>query len=153
MAEIPEALKEENPEIFGVNNPAKSLETPLPRARAGIKSKNGGMLLEKDLQGIVVDFLHSQGYKILVTGIARIKRGGKDVYLTPYRADGVGFSDVLAFNPDAKYKIIALELKSGKGKASPEQVDWLLIMSKCGVLTGIVTPATWETMKVKIKEV
>lgn len=147
------ALRAENPEIFGVVKLPKLAETPLAGQRTATKPQTGKTVLEKDLQGSIVKFLQEQGYKVLVTGKARLKRNGKDTYVTPYQADGKGFCDIFAVNPGSKYKTIALELKTDTGKATPEQVDWLLTLSKCGILTGIVTPATWEQMKLKIMEV
>ena len=139
-----------NPEIFGIQPVAKSQETARPCPRTGIKSKSGTTILEKDLQADVIEFLHGLGYKVLVTGAARTGHGEKERYITPYRADGKGFPDIFAVKSG---RMLALELKSDIGKASPEQVEWLLALSLCGALTGIVTPSTWEKMKLKIQEI
>lgn len=145
-------LRAENPEIFGVlKDGIKPRDLEQMADKLNIIKPNIAMS-EADLQKEVVKYLQGHGYKVLVTGKARLKRNGKDTYVTPYQADGKGFCDIFAANPEAKYKTIALELKSTDGKTSPEQVAWLLTLSRCGILTGVVTPATWETMKEKVSE-
>ena len=139
-----------NPEIFGVQPVAKSQETARPCPRTGNKSKSGSAILEKDLQSDVVKYLNSLGYKVLVIRRARQRKEGTDSWVTPFGADGVGWPDIFAVKSG---RMIALELKSDTGKAPPEQVEWLLALSLCGVMTGIVTPATWDKMKEKIQEI
>lgn len=147
------ALREANPEIFGLAKLPKCAETPLTAPRTALKPQTGKTVLEKDLQASIVKFLQEQGYKVLIIRRARQQRQGTDSWTTAFGANGKGWPDCFAVNPEAKYKTIALELKTDTGKATPEQVDWLLTLSKCGILTGIVTPATWEQMKLKITEV
>ena len=121
--------------------------------RASVKRKASDEvsgMTESELQKEVIDYLHGLGYKVLVTGAARTGHGEKERYITPYRADGKGFPDIFAVKSG---RMIALELKSDTGKAPPEQVEWLLALSLCGALTGIVTPSTWEKTKEKIQEV
>ena len=139
-----------NPEIFGVQPIAKLQETARPCPRTGIKSKSGTTILEKDLQADVIEFLQGLGYKVLVIRRARQRKEGTDSWVTPFGADGVGWPDIFAVKSG---RMIALELKSDTGKAPPEQVEWLLALSLCGCLTGIVTPSTWDKMKEKISEV
>jgi len=106
---------------------------------------------ETSFQQRVIKFLHGNSWKVLVTGVARIRKGGKDTYVTPYRADGKGFCDIFAVHSSGK--MLALEIKSRTGKASPEQVEWLLALSKCGAITHVVTPDNWPEIQKIISEV
>ena len=106
---------------------------------------------EADLQKEVVEFLQGAGYRVLVIRKARQRKQGVDSWVTAFGADGVGWPDAFAVKPGAKYPMIALELKSDTGTATPAQVEWLLVLSKCGVMTGIVTPANWNEVKENIR--
>ena len=158
-----EEFKKANPSVFPeYSKPTTGLmqaagkdgeQYPSMTKRAIVKRKasdNVSGITEAELQKEVIAFLHEQGYKVLVTGAARVGHGEKERYVTPYRADGKGFPDVFAVKSG---RALAFELKSDVGTASPEQVEWLLALSLCGALTGIVTPSTWEKTKEKIQEV
>ena len=157
ISELPEHHRKQVQDALTVKPlPSKSVEsmddTPKRTSTKKKASDNASGITEAELQKEVISFLHSLGYKILVTGAARIGHGEKERYITPYRANGKGFPDVFAVKPGAKYPIIALELKSDVGKASPEQVEWLLRLALCGVHTGIVTPELWPKIKEQLEE-
>ena len=154
ISELPEHHRKQVQDALTVKPlPSKSVEsmddTPKRTSTKKKASDNASGITEAELQKEVISFLHSLGYKVLVTGAARIGHGEKERYITPYRADGKGFPDVFAVKSG---RALAFELKSDVGKASPEQVEWLLALSLCGVQTGIVTPSTWEKTKEKIQD-
>jgi Holliday junction resolvase len=67
-------------------------------------------------------------------------KGGIDVYRTPFGADGTGMVDCIAVKNDV---CLFIENKSENGKASPEQMKWLLALSKVKALKALVlTPLT-----------
>lgn len=141
-SEIPEALRNENPELFGhVAQPGEQRphKSPVAGSIPAVPIQS-----EAELQKEIVSFLQEQGYKVLVTGKARLKRNGKDTYVTPYQADGKGFCDIAAFNPRAKNKLLALELKSNEGKLTVEQHEWLSVLKECGFYASVITPSNWK---------
>lgn len=157
-------LKKLNPEIFGVALSSKCpvigenlmqtghrtvdlVKDTTEENKASKSSKN--RVLESDLQKQVIKDLQGIGYKVLVTGKARLKRKGQDVYVTPYQADGKGFPDCFAVKGTHS---AALELKTVTGKLTPEQANWLLALSKIGAYTAVVTPENWEEIFKQIKE-
>jgi hypothetical protein len=82
----------------------------------------------------VINLLHEHGWTICEFRKARVMRGGKDVYRTPFGADGIGFPDLFAVRPP---RVLLIENKSENGKAEPEQVDWLMLLGKCPQLEVI----------------
>jgi len=138
----------DNPDLKAVNTTGNTTIPPAEIARhlpVAITSES-----EAAFQQRVIKLLQDNGWKVLATGAARIRKGGKDTYVTPYRADGKGFPDCFAVHPSGK--MLSLELKSNQGKASPEQVEWLLVLSKCGVITHVVTPDNWPQIQKTIRE-
>ena len=54
-----------------------------------------------------------------------------------------GFPDLVLVRDSV---ILAVELKSEKGKLTPEQEEWLLALSKAGVKTFIWRPSDWDNI-------
>lgn len=52
-----------------------------------------------------------------------------------------GFPDVIAIKGD---RLVVAELKSDKGKVSPEQQEWLEAFARCGVEVHIWRPSDWQ---------
>lgn len=49
-----------------------------------------------------------------------------------------GIPDILVFSPGLKYAGLAIEVKAGKNKMTPEQVKWQNDLKACGWATGCV---------------
>ncbi len=97
----------------------------------------------------VIKLLHDNGWRVCEFRKARIKKGGKDVYRTPFGADGVGFPDLFAVRPP---RAMLVEDKSDTGAASPYQVTWLLLCGKCPPLeVYVVRPEDMEKFKEVVK--
>jgi hypothetical protein len=70
-----------------------------------------------------------------------VKTNKKGVAYSPagakLKAKGVkrGVPDILIFTRRGQYNGLAIELKVGKGKATPEQLEWLSRLQKEGWLT------------------
>ncbi len=96
--------------------------------------------LEKDFQQRLIKLLQDNEFWVCEFRKARIMKGGVDVYRTPFGADGVGFPDLVAVKPP---RLLFIECKSDKGKASPEQMEWLLKLSGCPVEVYCWHPAQW----------
>lgn len=54
-----------------------------------------------------------------------------------------GFPDLVLANPEKK-RVIYAELKSEKGKTTPEQDEWLKALAECGQEVYIWKPSLWE---------
>lgn len=73
----------------------------------------------------VIDLAHLLGWKCAHFRSVRVqRRDGSVFYQTPVQADGTGFVDLVLVHPD-KRRTLFCELKSDKGKPSPEQQEWL----------------------------
>ena len=55
-----------------------------------------------------------------------------------------GFPDVIACRRD---RIVALELKSERGKPTSDQVDWLAALADAGVEAHLVRPSDWSMLE------
>ncbi len=101
---------------------------------------------EQDFQQEVIDLLHDNGYKVCAFGKARLLKGGKDVYRSPFQADGKGFKDLVAAK--AGRPLLLIELKTESGKLSPEQEDWHEVLLQVpGVLSLVVRPSEIDRLK------
>lgn len=74
---------------------------------------------ERELQEAVIDMAHVFGWKVAHFRPAQNSRGD---WRTPVAADGKGFPDLVMVSAHA---IFFIELKSEKGRLTPEQRDWL----------------------------
>ena len=83
-------------------------------------------LSEKDFQTQVIDLAHVFGWKVAHFRPAQTAKGWR----TPVGADGKGFPDlVLARERDGKRQQIFAELKTDKGTATIEQLQWLKVLN------------------------
>lgn len=76
---------------------------------------------EKEWQAQVLEIFGYHGWKVTHAHKAMLRDGS---WITPVDADGKGFPDLLAVHPAAG-DILVAELKTEKGTASPEQLQWL----------------------------
>ncbi len=88
-----------------------------------------------DLERQVLDLLRLLGYRTAHFRSVLVQTAKGPRYMTPVSGDGKGFPDVVACG---RGRVVFLELKSGKGRLSPEQrlwrdelqaagADWLLV--------------------------
>jgi hypothetical protein len=76
-------------------------------------------MTERELQEAVIELAHVYGWKIAHFRPAMNARGD---WRTPVAADGKGFPDLVMVSAHA---LLFVELKSDKGKVTPEQLDWI----------------------------
>ena len=84
---------------------------------------------EADFTTWVIDTAHLYGWKCAHFRPARVMRKGKETWETPFSADGKGFPDLVLTHPSKRRPLWFIELKSETGKVSPEQKDWLWLLS------------------------
>ena len=81
---------------------------------------------EKEIQLSIIKYLRYKGYtvgKIKTTGARR----GKAFILDPYQFKGV--ADLLVFTPALHF----IEVKAGKNKQSPEQIEFEKLCDTAGI--------------------
>jgi hypothetical protein len=141
-----------NPDLKAVNVTETDLEFIKSRefSREQIMTSYGLVPTESEahFQQRVINLLQDNGWLVCEFRKARIKKGGVDVYRTPFGADGVGFPDLVAVKPP---RVLFIEDKSDVGKAPPDQVRWLLVLGKCpAVEVFVLTPGKFEEFKEKV---
>lgn len=92
---------------------------------------------ENNFQKCVIDLAKLHGWRVVHFRPARVIRGGKESWRTPYEGHS-GFPDlVIAKNG----RVIIAELKTEKGKPSAEQLDWL---QQIGSIGRLWRPSDWD---------
>ncbi len=95
---------------------------------------------ERDFQQQIIDMAHLYGWRIAHFRPAMKKDG---TWVTPVSADGKGFPDLLLVHP-TKHKIIVVEVKTEKGKLTPEQERWLWAFAECDIQSYDWRPSDWD---------
>ena len=70
---------------------------------------------------------------------------------TSVQGDGAGFPDLVLVHRREKWPALALELKVGKNKVTPEQAEWIEDLRRAGVVAAVVTPDRWEWLESKLR--
>ena len=86
-------------------------------------------LKESDFASWFEDLLDTYGYRWMHPRPGRVKRGGRDVYETDYTGHK-GFPDYVICH-EQKRRLLFVELKSEKGKMSPDQQLWFDTLKEC----------------------
>ncbi len=135
-----------------VGGSSTKLSLTTSRQNKGLKNAMLGINeSETSFQQRVIKLLQDNGFLVCEFRKARIKKGGVDVYRTPFGANGVGMVDCIAVKPP---RVLFIELKSNTGQASSEQVRWLLLLGKCsGIETYCWKPEDWPEIQKIIEEV
>lgn len=85
------------------------------------------------------------GWRVLHLRPARTRAGWR----TAVQGDGVGFPDILAVHPSRG--LFVAELKSARGRLTPEQALWLQAFHRAGVLCYIFRPDDWPAIEAVLK--
>lgn len=93
-----------------------------------------GELTEDELLRAVIDIAHLHGWRVAHFRPAQTQRGN---WVTPVMADGKGFFDLVL----VRNRVLFVELKSQKGRLSPEQRDWADAVAKTGGATRVWRPS------------
>ena len=89
-------------------------------------------MAESDLQALVVQAAKLYGWRVYHTFDSR--------------RSVPGFPDLVLCRPPA---LLMIELKSEKGKATREQIEWLTALGACrGVIADIWQPADWQNGRI-----
>jgi len=93
---------------------------------------------ENELLAAVLDLARVYGWRTFHARPAMTAKG----YRTAVSGDGKGFPDLLMSRPG--YPLLAVELKSDKGRLTQEQTDWLLSLAYKAD-THVWRPADWHS--------
>ena len=97
---------------------------------------------ESEFQRTVIELARTCHWKVAhFRPVKQLRADGTTRYLTPVQADGVGFPDLILLRGS---RGIAWELKSDRGVAKPEQVEWLKAFGAAGFEVGVVFPMNWD---------
>ncbi len=107
-------------------------------ARANAANQN-----EHDFTDAVLTMAKIRGWKRMHVRPGRVIRHGQEKYETPFKADGKGWPDLFLIHRKTG-RIVVAELKSVKGKPTPEQVEWLELFKLAGIHAAIWTPLMWD---------
>ena len=81
-------------------------------------------LTEEEFQRMVIEVAYAYKWMVAHFRKARTLKG----WVTPVQADGKGWPDLVLVRPP---RIIFSELKSEKGKLTPEQQNWMTLLKEC----------------------
>jgi len=102
----------------------------------------GKGITENEFQSQVIEAAQYLGYRVAHFRGVRIQRkDGSVYYQTPVQADGKGFPDLILIRGCV---ILAVELKSEKGRVTSAQEEWLSAFKEAGVATFVFRPSDWE---------
>lgn len=94
-------------------------------------------MTEADWQRTVIDTARLFGWRVAHFRPARTKHGG---WVTPVAADGKGFPDLVL----ARDRVIFAELKTQKGKPTPDQDAWARAITAAGLEMYLWRPSDLE---------
>lgn len=95
---------------------------------------------EKEFIKQVIQFAKLMRWRTAHFRPAMNRRG---VWETPVQGDGKGFLDLML----VRDRPVAVELKVGKNKTTPEQDDWIEAWKKAGVECYVWRPDDWDEIQ------
>lgn len=95
---------------------------------------------ESEFQSAVIEAAQYNGWRVHHTRTVQIRPG---VWATPLQGDS-GFPDLVLAHPDRG--VIFAELKSARGRLSPEQDRWLRTLVACGAEAHVWRPTDMVTI-------
>jgi hypothetical protein len=130
-----------------VNVAELGLQLKVPPGSASYSPKS-----EQTFQCDVIDLARSLGWRVAhFRRVCVMRRDGSFFWETPVAANGKGFPDLEL----VRERLVKVELKIGKNKATAEQKEWLRAYSNAGVEWYVWRPVDWpiivETLTKKVK--
>lgn len=99
---------------------------------------------ETEWQQSVIELAQAYGWRVAHFRAAKTERGWR----TPVQADGAGFPDLVLVRPP---ELLFAELKSDKGRLSPDQVQWLSDLALCGIVAEMWRPRDFDAVHERLK--
>ena len=106
-------------------------------------------MTEATLQQRVIGRAKRRGWEVAHAGKGWVgdAETGEGQFVTPMAP---GWPDLMLFNPRAKIRAIAMELKREQGEVSDEQWKWLELLNNCGIPAVIVRPSDLRSGRVNV---
>lgn len=101
-------------------------------------------LTEAEFQGQVVELAGILGWHHLHVRRSIGKRNGASAHQTATNVKG--WPDLLLWR-EGSHRLVAAELKSEKGRPTPEQLEVLASLERSGVETHVWRPSDWPTIE------
>lgn len=95
---------------------------------------------EASFQSAVIDLARRTGWKVMHTRPA-LNRSGR--WSTPLQGDS-GFPDLVLAH--ASRGVLFVELKTNRGRVSPEQSEWLNTLTDAGATAVVWRPCDWRPL-------
>jgi len=121
-------ILDDNPDLRAAQGRTAAVQVTTPAPAGPVDRVVATNEPEKDFQKWLIGELNRTGWTVCEFRKARIRKGGVDVYRTPFGAQGNGFPDLVAVRPP---RVLIIENKSDAGAASPEQINWLMLFARC----------------------
>lgn len=94
---------------------------------------------EKDLENAIIDMARRIGWLVAHFATIPITHEGRTYWLTPIKADGKGFPDLVL----VKHRVIYAELKIHPNRPSAEQLEWARRLTAAGADVYLWTDRDW----------
>ena len=94
-------------------------------------------MTEKTLQARVIYHAKRRGWTVAHVGRGYVGGDGGS-FVTPMAP---GWPDLVLFNPKARIKVVAMELKREQGVVADLQWSWLALFNACGIPAVIIKPS------------
>lgn len=101
-------------------------------------------LSEADWQRKVLEAAGYYGWMVAHFRAAQTQIGWR----TPVAANGKGFPDLVLVHP--RGGVLFRELKSEKGRLSPEQVQWSVCLELAGANYAVWRPSDWPAVQIEL---
>ena len=102
-------------------------------------------MTEADFQRQVIDLARLYGWRCAHFRPAQNSHGQ---WRTPVAADGKGFPDLVL----VRDRVVFVELKAARGRATPEQREWLAALRHAGVEAYLWRPRDFDDLHDVLKE-
>ncbi len=99
---------------------------------------------ETEFLGQIIQLARLCGWRCAHFRPAKTEKGWR----TAVQADGAGFPDLVLVRHS---RVIFAELKSEKGKVSPEQKEWIEALKITGNMMEIWRPSDWDRIEEALK--
>lgn len=95
-------------------------------------------MLESELQKQVIELARMLGWRVAHFRPAQTSKGWR----TPVGADGAGWPDLFL----CRERLVAIELKTERGKLRPDQHEWLRALIAAGAETYLIRPRNLQAL-------
>lgn len=97
-------------------------------------------MTEAELQAAILEVARLWGWRVAHFRPALTKHGWR----TPVSADGKGFPDLVLVHE--RLGVVFAEVKSDRGRLSPEQVEWGSVLALAGARMHLWRPSDWPAI-------